>query len=127
VRVPKRCLKHTFSYSKCVLQAILFLTVFSDSVSVSSKFDTAFLPDCTMFCSVFSGYWIGNLKRVPKKCLKHTFSNSKCVLQAILPLTVSVSSKFVTAFFADYTKFCSVFSGYWIRNLLRVPKKCLKQ
>jgi len=46
-------LKQSFSYSKWVLQAILSLTVLSYCVSGSSNFDTAFLPDCTKFCSVF--------------------------------------------------------------------------
>jgi len=48
------CLKQSFSYSKWVLQAILFLTVLSNCVSVSSNFDTTFLPGCIKFCSVFS-------------------------------------------------------------------------
>jgi len=46
-------LKQSFSYSKWVLQAILFLTVFSNRVSGSSNFDTAFLLDCTKFCRLF--------------------------------------------------------------------------
>jgi len=41
-----------FSF-QLVLQAILSLTILSNCVSVSSNFDTAFLPDCTKFCSVF--------------------------------------------------------------------------
>jgi len=56
------CLKQLVSYTKWVLNAILFLTL---------NFDTTFLPECTKFCSVFSGYWIGNFMRVPKRCLKH--------------------------------------------------------
>jgi len=48
-------------------------------------------------------------------CLKQLFYYSKWVLQAILSLTVlskcvSGSSNFDTAFLADYTKFCSVFT-----------------
>jgi len=44
-------LKHSFSHSKWVLQAILSLTVPSNCVYGSSNFDTAFLPDCTtLFC-----------------------------------------------------------------------------
>jgi len=39
------CLKQSFSYYKWVSQAILSLTVLSNCVSVSSSFDTAFLPD----------------------------------------------------------------------------------
>jgi len=47
------CLKESLSHPKLNLQAILSLTVLSNCVSVSSKFDTAFLPDCTKFSSVF--------------------------------------------------------------------------
>jgi len=36
----------------------------------SSNFDTDFLPDCPKFPGVFSCYWIGNLIRIPKMCLK---------------------------------------------------------
>jgi len=50
------CLKELFSHSKWVLQAILSLSVFSNWVSGSSKFDTIFLCDCTKFFSVFLGY-----------------------------------------------------------------------
>jgi len=60
------CLKQSFSHSKWVLPAILSLTVFSNWVSDSSSFDTAFLPDCSKCCGVFSCYWIGNLMRIPK-------------------------------------------------------------
>jgi len=64
------CLKQSFSYSKWVFQSILSLTVLSNCVFGSSNFDTDFIPDCTKFCSVFSGYWIENLMRIPKMCLK---------------------------------------------------------
>jgi len=50
------CLKLSFSHSKWVLQAILSLTVLSNCVFGISNFDTAFLSDCTNFCSVFLGY-----------------------------------------------------------------------
>jgi len=43
------CLKESLSYSKWVLQAILFLTVLSNCVSGSSNFDTSCLPDWTKF------------------------------------------------------------------------------
>jgi len=49
MRILKNCVKQSFSYSKWVLQAILFLTVLLNSVSVSSNFDTAFLFGCTEF------------------------------------------------------------------------------
>jgi len=39
------CLKQPFSHSKRVLQAILVPAVLSNSGSVSSNFDTVFLPD----------------------------------------------------------------------------------
>jgi len=45
MKIPKMCLKESFSHSKRVLQAILSLTVLSNYVSGSSKFNTAFLPD----------------------------------------------------------------------------------
>jgi len=70
MRIPKMCLKLGVSYSKQVLQAILSLTVFSNCVSGSSNFDSAFLPYCTKSCSVFLGYWIRDLMRIPKMCLK---------------------------------------------------------
>jgi len=82
------CLKLLFSHSKWVLQVFLSLTVLLNCVSVSSNFDSAFLPDCTTFCSVFSCYWIGNLMRIPKMCLKLSFSHSQWALQVILSLTV---------------------------------------
>jgi len=116
-RIPKMCLKSTFSFSKWVVQAILSLIVLSNCVSVSSNFDTAFLPDCTKFCSGFACYWIENLMRILKMCLKSSFSYSKWVVQAILSLIVlsncvSVSSNFDTAFLPDCTKFCSVFPSH---------------
>jgi len=73
------CLKQLFSYSKWVLQAILSLTVLSKCVSGSSNFDTVFLIACTKYCSVFIGYWIGNLIRILKMFLKQSFSHFKCV------------------------------------------------
>jgi len=88
MKIAKLCLKQSFSHSKWVLQAILFLTVLSNFISGSSNFDTAFLSDCTKFSTVFSGYWIGNLMRNSKMCLKKLVSYSKWVLQAILSLTV---------------------------------------
>jgi len=41
------CLKLSVSFSKGVLQAILPLTVFLNSLSDSLYFDTIFLPDFT--------------------------------------------------------------------------------
>jgi len=49
-------LKQSISHYKWVLQAILVLTVISNSVSDGSNFDTALLPDCTKSCSAFSVY-----------------------------------------------------------------------
>jgi len=126
------CLKQSFSYSKRVLQAILSLTLLSNCVSGSSNFDTAFLLNFTKFCCVFLDYWIENLMRILKMCLKQSFSYSKRVLQAILSLTllsncVSGSSNFDNAFFPDFSKFCGVFSGYWRENLMRILKMFLKQ
>jgi len=117
------CLKQLFSYSKWVLQAILSLTVLLKCVSDNSNFYTAFLTDCTKFCSVFTDCCIENLMRIPKMCLKQLFYYSKWVLQAILSLTVlskcvSGNSNFDTAFLIDCTKYCSVFIGYWIGNLM---------
>jgi len=56
MRIPKMCLKQSFSHSKWLLQSILPLTVVSNFVSVSSNFETAFLPDCTKSSSVFSRF-----------------------------------------------------------------------
>jgi len=81
--IPKTFLKQSFSHCKWVLYPILALTILSNCVSGSSKFDTAFLSDCTKFCSDLSGYWIGNLMQIPKMCLKQSFSHSKWVSQAI--------------------------------------------
>jgi len=53
MKIPKMWLKLSFSHSNWILQAILFLTVLLNCVSGSSNFDTAFLPDCMKFCSVF--------------------------------------------------------------------------
>jgi len=50
--ILKMCLKQSFSHSRWVLQANLSMTVFSNCVSDSSNFDTAFFPDCTKFCNV---------------------------------------------------------------------------
>jgi len=125
------CLKPSFSHSKWVLHSILSLTVLSKCVSGSSNFDTAFLPDCTKFCSVFLGCWIGNLMRIPKMCLKLSFFYSKWDLQSILSLTVlsncvSGSSNIDTVFLPDCTTFWSVFLDNRIGNLTRIPKMCLK-
>jgi len=49
----------------------------SDCVSDSSNFHTAFLPDCTKCCTVFLNYYKVNLARIPKICLKQSFSYSK--------------------------------------------------
>jgi len=130
--ILKMCLKQSFSHSKWVLQEILFLTVFSNCVSVSSNFDTAFLHDYTKICGVFLGYWTENLMRILKMCLKQSFFHFKWILQAILPLTflsncVSDSSNLDTAFLRDCTKFYSGFSRHWIRNLMSISKKFLKQ
>jgi len=48
-----------------------------NSVFGSSNFDTPFLPDCTKVSSVFSCHWIENLIRIPKMCLKQSFSHCK--------------------------------------------------
>jgi len=60
----------------------------SNCVSGNSNFDTAFLPDCTTFCSTFWCYWIGHLMRILKMCLKQSLSHFKWVLQVTLSLTV---------------------------------------
>jgi len=53
MKIPKMCLKQSFSHLKWVLQSILSLTVLSNYVSRSSNFDITFLSDCTTICSVF--------------------------------------------------------------------------
>jgi len=70
MRIPKTWLILSFSYSKWVLQAILFLTVLSNCVSGSSNFDTAFFLTVQNFVVFFSGYWIENLMRISKMYLK---------------------------------------------------------
>jgi len=114
MRIPKMGLKQSFSHSKGVLQAIRSLTVLSNCVSVSYNFDTAFLFDCTKYCSGFLDYWIGNLMGIPKIGFKQSISYYKSVLQTIFNLSncVSGSSNFDPAFLIDCTKFCSVLSGY---------------
>jgi len=79
------CLKQSFSHSKWVLQAILFLTVLSNCIFVSSNFDTAFFPNCTKFCSVFS------------KLLDRKFDeDSKNVLKTVIfSLQVGFTGNFV--------------------------------
>jgi len=52
MRISKMFLKQSFSHSKWVLQPILYLTVLTNYVSVSSNFDTAVLLSCTKFCSI---------------------------------------------------------------------------
>jgi len=49
MKIPKMCLKLSFSYSKWVLQAILSLTVLSNCVYVSPNFEIDFFSDCTKF------------------------------------------------------------------------------
>jgi len=70
MRIPKMCLKLSVSFSKGFLQAILSLAVFSNCVFGNSNVDSAFLADCTRFCSVFLCHPLGNLVRIPKMCLK---------------------------------------------------------
>jgi len=58
---------------------------------------------------------------IPKMYLKQSFFHSKWLLQAILSLTVfsncvSGSSNINNRISPDCTKFCSVFSDYWIGN-----------
>jgi len=132
MRNPEMCLKLSFSHYKWISQAILSLTVLENCLSDSSNIHTVFLPACTKFCSVFSGYWIGNFMRIPEMCLKLSFSHYKWILQAILSLTVlenclSDSSNIHTVFLPACTKFCSAFSDYWIGNFLRISKMHLKQ
>jgi len=60
-------------------------------------------------------------------CLKQSFSYSNWDLPAILFLTILSNcvfdnSNFATTFLLDYTKFCSVFLGCWIENLVRILK-----
>jgi len=132
VKISKMCLKQSFCYSKWVLQAIFSLTVLSNCVFDSSNFNTTFLTDCTRFFNVFLCHLKGNLMRIPKMCLKLSFSYSMWVLWAILSLSVlsncvSDSSNFDTTFLADCTRFFNVFLCHLKGNLMRIPKMCLKQ
>jgi len=55
-----------------------FVTDCPFKLCVSLNFGTAFLSDCTKFCSIFfSCYRIGNLMRISNMCLKLTFFHSK--------------------------------------------------
>jgi len=54
-------------------------------VSARSNFDITFLLNCIEYCAVFLGYWVGNLMRIPKMCLKLALNS---VLQAILSLAI---------------------------------------
>jgi len=65
-------------------------------------------------------------------CLKQSFFHSKWVFQAILSLTVfsnyiSGSSNFDTGFSLTVPNCVVFFLGYWIGNLMDVPKMWLKQ
>jgi len=53
MRIPKTCLKQSFSYYKWVLQADLSLSVLSNCVFGSSNFDTAFLSLTVLNFAVF--------------------------------------------------------------------------
>jgi len=132
MRILKMYLKLSFSHFKWILQTRLSLTVLSNCVCGSSNFDTAFLPDCTKFLSVFLSYWTVNLMRILKMYLKHSFFYSKWILQAILSVTVISncnfsSSNFDTVFLPNCTKFLSVFLSCWTVNLMRILKMYLKQ
>jgi len=126
------CLKQSISQSKCVLHAILLLTLSTNYIFGSSNFDTAFLPYRTKFCSVFLSYRIVDSMRILKMCIKQSFCHYKWVLHAILFPThftncIFGRSYFDTACLPYCTKWCSVFLSYQIGNLMRILKMCLKQ
>jgi len=60
------CLKQSFSHSKWVLEAILYLTVFSNCVSSSSNLNTAFLPHCIAFFRLLERKFNEDFKNVLK-------------------------------------------------------------
>jgi len=110
---------------------ILYLSVLSNCVSVSSNFNTAFLPDCTKSCSVFSRLLDRKFNKDSKNVLK------RVIFSLQVGLTVNFVSdclfklgfcqfNFDTAFLPDCTKSCSVFWGYWVGNLMHILKMCLK-
>jgi len=82
----------------------LSLTVLSNFVSGSSKFDMSLFYLTVPNFVFFLRYWIGNLIRILKMCFKQSFSYPKRDLQAILFLIVlsncvSGSSNFDTSLF----------------------------
>jgi len=78
----KECLKQSFSYSKCVLPAILSLTVFSNCVSGNSNFDTAFLLDCTGFLRLLDRKFNEDFKNMLKTLI---FSLQVCFRGDFVP------------------------------------------
>jgi len=100
------CLKQAFFDFKWVLQAILSLSVLSNRFLTIQTLTPVFYLTFPIL-SVFFFWWIINLMRIPKICLKQAFFDSKWVLQAILSLSVlsnrvSDNSNFDTAFLPDF-------------------------
>jgi len=101
LRIPKMCLKMFFSRSKWVLQAILSLTVLSNCVSSSSKFDTAFLSHSTKFCSVFFRLLDRKFDESSKNVLKSVlFSSQVGFTGDFVPQTVFLTVQILTPLFS---------------------------
>jgi len=72
------------------IQAILALAVFSNSVwsqyLAVQTLTPLFYLTVPNFVVFFSGYWIGNLMRIPKICLKQSFSSGSrdCLVKLII-------------------------------------------
>jgi len=101
-------------------------------VSDRSNFDTAFLPDCTKLCKYFFRLFDRKFKK-----------DSKNVIKTVI---FSLQMGFTADFVPDcpfYLCFCQFkywhrfspwlyqillwfFLGYWIGNLIRISKMCLK-
>jgi len=86
------CLKQLFSYSKWVLQMILFLTVFLVVQTLTSLFSLT-VSNFVVFFKLLDKKFTENSKNMLLNC-------------------VSGSLNFDTDFLLDCTKFCSVFLGY---------------
>jgi len=129
MRIPKMCLKQSLYYSKWMLQIILSLTVLLYCASCSSMTPLFSLAVST-FWVFFSAYWIGNSMRIPKMCLKQSFSYYKWVFQAIFSLTVSsncifINSNIDSVFLSNCTGWPNKNARYCI--LKTKNDKCLKQ
>jgi len=132
MRIPKMCLKMFFSHSNWVLQAILSLTVLSNCVFDSSNFDTAFLSDYTKFCSVFFRWLDKKFNEDFKNVLKNVLFSFQVgftgdfVNHCSFKLVFLAVQTLTSLFSLTIPNFVVFILGYWIENLMRIPKMSLK-